>query len=353
MSTTSPTHQPTLLMYLSLFLCWGIASCVPPGQQQPGQAAPTENYTRPILDLIDAAEDLSIELAEKGLPNVVESWVDDLIVTAQPGSGMPEVGRLKEGERAKYLHQRTLLKKEATLRGQRFKERYLLIEMKSGVMGWVHEGGIRYVYPRFQKVLDQVVSQTNPNQRTRGAEPAVDPAEQRVVVPGVKVGPITKKTSQEALLTLYGGTQVALGVVTTPSGQEECTIIFPGEPSELKITWEDAERTKIKAIYFDRRESTWFTREGVGVGLPLTELTKANKAAIAFYGFNWDYAGTIESWKNGSMGKYKKSFYGVLGPAKSNFSIPSGYQGDRLISSNEAGIESLGLVLTRLVVYLD
>lgn len=346
------------IVLLLIAVILALPACYPPNQQaqQPGQPTPTGVNTQPIIDLIDAAEDLSTELKEKGLPNKVESWVENLIVTAQPGSGMPEIARMKVGEKATYLHQRTLLRKEAVLRDQRFKARYILIQLGSGQMGWVHEGGIRYVYPRFQKVIDEVIATaTSANQRTRGGEAvAVLPAaEQRVVVPGIKVGPIRKNTSQEDIVEIYGGTQVGLSTVKTPEGDEDCTVIFPGEPSELRITWKNAERTQIKAVYIDKRESTWFTREGLGVGLPLTEIAKVNQHPFSFYGLDWQYGGVIESWKSGSMSKYKKTFYGVIAPAKSNTPVPSNFTGDKLISSNDSGTDAVELVLGRLVVYLD
>lgn len=335
-----------------------LQACYPPNQQAqaPGEPAPTDVYTTPIVDLINAAEDLSVELKEKGLPNKVESWVDNLIVTAQPGTGMPEIARMKVGDKATYLHQRTLLRKEAVLRGQRFKARYILIQLSSGQMGWVHEGGIRYVYPRFQKVIDEVIATaTSSNQRTRGggAVPVLPPTEQRVIVPGLKVGPIRKSTSQEDIVSIYGGTQVGLSTVKTPEGDEACTVVFPGEPSELRITWKDAERTQIKAIYIDKRESTWFTREGLGVGLPLTEIAKVNQHPFSFYGLGWQYGGVIESWKSGSLSKYKKTFYGVIAPARTTTQVPSNFTGDKLISSNDSGADAVELVLGRLVVYLD
>lgn len=340
-----------------LVVLWLPVGCVPPNQPGgEGGVAPSQVYTQPIIDLIDAAEDLSIELTEKGLPDKVVSWVDDLIVTAQPGSGMPEIGRMKEGEQAEYLHQRTLLKKEATLRGQRFKERYLLVKLASGQMGWVHEGGIRYVYPRYQKVVDQVVATaTAANQRTRGGSsaPAIAPEDQRIIVPGKRVGPITKSTSQEKLLEIYGGTQVGLSTITTPEGDLPCTVIFPGEPSELRITWDDEARTKIKAVYIDKRESTWFTEDGLGVGLPMSDIIKANRAPVAFYGFGWAYGGVVESWKKGSLSRFSKGFYAVFAPDPQVKEIPSSFQGERILSSNEAGVDRLGLYLSRLVVYLD
>ncbi len=352
--TLSPfLHLQGALIAVILF----VTACHPPDQGQSGQnpAVPKE-VTQPIVDLIDAAEDLSIELKEKGLPDKVEAWVDELIVTVQPGSGMPEIARMKAGDKATYLHQRTLLRKEAVLRGQSFKARYILIRLSNGQMGWVHEGGIRYVYSRFQKVIDEVVAQaTSANQRTRGgaASAAVPPTEQRVIIPGVRIGPIRKTTSQEDLVELYGGTQVGLSTVSTPEGDEPCTVVFPEEASEIRITWEDAARTNIKAVYIDKLTSTWFTREGLGVGLPLLEIAKVNQHPFSFYGFDWTYGGTIESWKNGALAKYKKTFYGVIGIRGQNQRVPDFLEGDKLISSNDIGLENLELVLDRLVVYLD
>lgn len=345
------------LYLLSAFLTvpMVLQSCYPPNQPGvAGEAVPAERYATPIVELIDAAEDLSVELKEKGLPNQVEAWVDDLIVTAQPGADMPEVTRLKSGESATYLHQRTLLRKEAVLRGQRFKARYILIRLSTGQMGWVHEGGVRYVYPQYQKVLDEIRTvPASSSQRMRGLTEGMTPTDLRIIVPGIKVGPITRHTSQEDLVELYGGTQVGLSTITTPEGEEGCTVIFPGEPSELRITWKDTDRTRIKAVYIDKSESTWFTREGMGVGLPLSEIAKVNQHPFRFYGLNWQYGGVVEDWNNGTMARYKGKCYAVMAVSKSDQGIPSFLEGDQLISSNEAGIDGIDLVLSRLVIYLD
>lgn len=329
----------------------GLLACDPNAVRQ-GQPS-DDPATQPITQLLDVAEDYTNEIQEKGLPDNVESWVDDLIVTLQPGSNMPEIYRMKEGERAEYLHQRTLLKREVQLRGQRFKERYILIRTRDGQLGWVNEAGVKYVYPRFQKVLDQVLTATNPNQRTRGGAQGIDAEEQRLVVPGQRVGPIRLNTSEMDLIDIFGPVNIAMGKVETPTGPEDCTVVFPGESEELKITWTDDARTKIKAVYIDHDLSPWFTREGLSTGLMLPELVKVNQGPLTFYGLDWDYSGVVDSWKNGALARHGKHFYVQLAREKPGQVVPVGLKGDKLISSNESGLAEFPLKVARMVVYLD
>lgn len=329
-------------------------ACAPPGTTPgaggtPGGQDPSTLYNQ----VVEGLGDMSVEFQEMTRPNQVQAWVDKLIVKVQPGEDMPQVGTLSEGETAEYLYQRTVRKTEFTLRGQRFYEPWILIRTKEGVMGWVHEGGVRYLAPDYREWLGGGGT-TDPTARTRG--PAGSLSQDFLIVPGKRVGPVRLKTSETELITLFGPANVQRGTVDLPDKrQEPCTIVLGGTHDAMRITWKDDTRSQVKAVYFDDPQSRWYTPEGLTVGLPANEVVKVNKAPFSFYGFNWTYSGTVSSWRSGSLASYEKYGYVVFEPRPdaAGQSLMPKFQGNQVFTTNVEGLEHLHMVVKRIVVYLD
>lgn len=330
-------------------------SCVPP-QGKNGSEGQIGLNEETIGNLMNGFQNVSTEFQELSKPKQVQAWVDNLIVKAQPGKDMPQVAVMREGETAKYLYQRTVRKSEYILRDQRYIEPWILIETKEGLMGWVHEGGVKYIGTDLQNLLSPATTTTttNPNARTRSADPAPveNPAQSRLFIPGRAVGPITVNTTEQEIMGIYGPTNVTRGVIELPEKKDACTIVMGGTPDEIRITWKDEASTKVKAVYFLQPNSRWFSRDGLSVGISLSELTKVNKSPIRFYGFDWNYGGTVSSWKTGKMRPYDKFFYVVLEPSVKGPAIKD-FKGNKEIDSNTKGLENLGIYVKRIVVYLD
>lgn len=358
---------PTIL---SLALILSSVACEPPPSNGQGDSTNQPQFPQfPQLNINDqnlqqivqGFDQFTSEISEAARPDQVQAWVDQLVVKAQPGKDMPEVTKLNEGEVVSYLHQRTVSRSEETLRGQRFYEPWILIQTQAGQMGWVHEGGVRYLEPDFMTFLNDLTAPQTPapgaNMRTRG--PATNtalppnPTKSRLVIPGRQAGPIKVNTSETELIKLYGANQVARSTVTLPDGKTEpCTVVLGGTNDEIRITWKDNTHKQIKAVYFDRPNAAWFTKEGLRVGMRLSELTKANKSPITFFGFNWQYGGTVSTWRNGTLKSFQRYFYAVLSPGIQGELVQQ-FSGNNKFSSNDEGVEQLQAYVSRVVVYLD
>jgi hypothetical protein len=127
-----------------------------------------------------------------------------------------------------------------------------------------------------------------------------------LIIPGVRVGPITKQTSEADLKRIYGkenvkDTEVGLGEGETAPG----TVIFPDDPKrKIEIIWKDQKGKKSPAsIHFYAEKSVWKTKEGIGLGTSLKELERINGRGFTLAGFEWDYSGTVFSWKKGKLAK--------------------------------------------------
>ena len=162
------------------------------------------------------------------------------------------------------------------------------------------------------------------------------------------------KTAESDLIQTYGSANVTRGNVEASSDKQEgCTILFPNTNDELRITWKNEMRNEVKAVYLLKPQARWCTRNGLYVGMNMLDLTKANKAPMSFYGFDWEYSGTVNSWRNGVLGRYNKYFYVVLTPLGGTNKDFSKFRGNQVFSSNTAGIEALNLHIAKIVVYLD
>jgi len=339
------------LHILSLILLC-LISCEPPQTATGGGVSQPPDQT--IENIVEDFQELTVEFQELARPNYVEAWVDQLIVKSQPGTDMPEIARMREGEVARYLKQRTLRKTEFKLRGQRYYEPWLLVRTKDSIMGWVHQGGVRFVQQNF---LTQLIGEEQMRTRGLDATPAATQSkENTVIVPGRQVGPIQLNTSEEELIKIFGPSQVQRGTINTSEVNiEQSTIIYPNTRDEIHITWKDQSRSEVKAIYFTRADSKWYTQRGLTVGMDLLALTKVNEGPINFYGFNWEYGGTVNSWRKGTLDRFDKYFYVVLSPRNptATKSLIQKFSGNNIYSSNTEGVEQLDLVVSRVVVYLD
>ncbi|RMG56451.1 MAG: hypothetical protein D6722_26470 [Bacteroidetes bacterium] len=343
-------------LWVLIVLLGSAWACAPPGTPGTGGQPGSQDPAVIVDQLVQGLGDMSAEFEDMTRPNQVQAWVDKLVVKVQPGEDMPQIGLMQEGEVAEYLYQRTVRKTEFMLRGQRFIDPWILIKTKDGVMGWVHEGGVRYIAPNYRDFLGMGGGSTDPAARTRGPAGDNSLSQDFLIVPGKRVGPVRLKTSETDLVSLFGPGQVSRGQVALPDKrEEECTIVWAGNANEFRITWKDDTRSEIKAVYFDQPRSQWFTPQGLTVGLAASEAVKVNKAPFSYYGFNWTYSGTIHSWRKGSLAPYEKYFYAVLSPRPDaeGQKLLTKYQGNQVFTTNAEGVEHLHMVISRIVVYLD
>jgi len=131
----------------------------------------------------------------------------------------------------------------------------------------------------------------------------------RLIVPGVKAGAITPEMTETELRVLFGEENVQPSDVDVGEGRtEHGTVIYPDEPArKMEILWKDAEEKRFpKRLIWTGDRTEWKTAEGISLGTTLKELERVNGKPFSFFGFGWDYGGTIRSWQGG---KLKEQFY--------------------------------------------
>ena len=102
-------------------------------------------------------------------------------------------------------------------------------------------------------------------------------------------------------------------VIETGEGQFNATKLFPNTNKEVEVYWKDGKEFKeiqdvmVKsAIGNDGNlavKSPWVSREGLRMGMRLSEVVALNGKTFTMTGIGWDLGGTVMSWEGGKLDK--------------------------------------------------
>jgi hypothetical protein len=176
-----------------------------------------------------------------------------------------------------------------------------------------------------------------------------------LIVPGERVGPVTRKTSKQDLIKLFGASRL---VDKTISGAEgignfAATQVNLGQNRSFLVVWSDNTRTK--PLDVRNLGSAWKTREGVGIGISLSELRKI-LGNFKLYGLAWDYGGTILL-ESSRLSRYQGKLILRVDAAPDAYKkFPNDYQavsGDSTFSSTNPRWKPLGVRVEQIIVVLN
>ncbi|MBH8577815.1 hypothetical protein I8752_33610 [Nostocaceae cyanobacterium CENA369] len=181
------------------------------------------------------------------------------------------------------------------------------------------------------------------------------PLTDTLIVPGERVGPVTRTTTKQDLVKLFGASRL---VDKTISGAEgigsfAATQVNLKQGRSLLIVWSD--RTRTKPLDVRNLGYAWKTREGIGIGTPLSELRR-KLGNFKLFGLAWDYSGTILL-DSSRLSKYQgKLILRVDAAPNAAEKYPNDYQavsGDGTFSSSNPHWKPLGVRLAEIIVVLN
>jgi hypothetical protein len=125
----------------------------------------------------------------------------------------------------------------------------------------------------------------------------------KICIPGERVGIINKTSSERTLIDNYGKENVIRKQVYIGEGFSiNGTLLFANTKDELQILWSDTiNYSNPYRIMINHDSSKWETQNGIRIGTSLKEIEKLNGKAFTMLGFGWDYSGTIVSWNQGNL----------------------------------------------------
>jgi hypothetical protein len=113
-----------------------------------------------------------------------------------------------------------------------------------------------------------------------------------LIVPGQRVGKITKQTDRKALTALFGANNLEDFIDRAPEGQGNTptTSVKINGTHSLDVVWQDATRQKVISVR--TYDPKWHTADGLAVNMSIADLQK-KFGKFSFYGFGWDYGGLV------------------------------------------------------------
>lgn len=150
------------------------------------------------------------------------------------------------------------------------------------------------------------VGEDNPRDTTShgGNDSAAGTAPHRdsLIVPGIRIGGVTRTTSETDLIALYGTAAVRRDSVYVGEGEfEPGTLVFPDSPAQLEIIWQDSSAKCPRHVLARQPQSPWRTAGGAGIGAHLRDIVRENGRPFKFSGFDWDYSGYVSDWGGGAL----------------------------------------------------
>lgn len=180
-------------------------------------------------------------------------------------------------------------------------------------------------------------------------------ANDNLIVPGVRVGAITRTTSKQDLVKLYGASRLV--DKTTPGaegiGTNFTTEVKLGKEHRLLIIWTDSTRTKPAEV--EILGTTWKTPEGLGLGTSWNIL-RQKLGNFKLYGLAWDYSGTILL-ESSRLSRYRDKLILRVNPADNTYKkYPRQYRavsGDSVFSSSNPNWQPLNPKVAKIIVILN
>ncbi|MFZ5638904.1 MAG: hypothetical protein ACOY82_20220 [Pseudomonadota bacterium] len=78
-------------------------------------------------------------------------------------------------------------------------------------------------------------------------------------------------------------------------------VLYPDDPTRTAEVFLDDANTHPALLRIGASESLWRRADGIRMGLTSVELQTMNGGPFAFYGFDWDYGGTITDFRGGRL----------------------------------------------------
>ncbi len=182
-------------------------------------------------------------------------------------------------------------------------------------------------------------------------------ADDWLIVPGVRVGAITRTVNEVDLARAYGFGNVRTGDVNIGEGVvEQGTLVFPDEPTKrAAVLWKDLSNKRMpERVQITGSKTLWKTAQGITLGTSLRELERVNRRAFVLTGFGWDYGGTIVSWEGGALARAFATGGRIILRLRAASGVTPAVlrpvTGDRLFRSNHATMQRLNPRVYQMII---
>ncbi len=190
------------------------------------------------------------------------------------------------------------------------------------------------------------------------AGPPAD-ADGLVIVPGERLGALTRDGTEADLVEAYGAAAVRPIDVELGEGERAAgTVLFPDdERRRVEIVWSDAiARSRPARATLRGATTSWQLPGGLTLGQSLEQVERLNGRAFRVAGFAWDGGGIVLTWQGGrlaaALGEAVLVFFAADESAQQRPEFLE-VQGDRPFASDLPALRVLAPTVRRVVVVFE
>jgi hypothetical protein len=139
-------------------------------------------------------------------------------------------------------------------------------------------------------------------------------AQDYLIVPGVRVGPVRQSSTMESLRALPGVESKPDLIQIGEGATEPGLVLYPNDPSRrLEVVFRDTPPQTAAHVWIcpppgPAPACRWRTATGVGMGTTLRELERLNGKPFEMVGCCFDGSGAVVSFGGGKLSSFKDSF---------------------------------------------
>ncbi|MCU1238612.1 MAG: hypothetical protein JWP63_6579 [Candidatus Solibacter sp.] len=183
-----------------------------------------------------------------------------------------------------------------------------------------------------------------------------------LIVPGVRIGPITRTSTERSLLAAFGKDALKQPVDTGQGMMEPGLVLYPDDPARrLEIVWTDETPAHPATIFICpgaiEVACRWRTATGVGFGTTLKDLERRNGKPFEMVIWGSDVGGNVTSFRGGTLERelQSRALFLTLDPAldKEGGYVPKLSDQEKLAVQGEKFVLSSDPVLQKLNPHVD
>ena len=144
-------------------------------------------------------------------------------------------------------------------------------------------------------------------------------------------GPIDASADLASLQAKFGQENVKAGDVYLGEGTVgPGAIVFPNTPEQVEVYFGTENSGEPGFARTEETDSKWRTANGLHIGSSLAELNRLNGTPVSFYGFDWDYGGSVADWHGG---KFANSRLQIRLAYPDSVQLDPAFVGDQLVEN--------------------
>jgi len=190
------------------------------------------------------------------------------------------------------------------------------------------------------------------------------PAADDLIVPGLRVGPVSRTSTEKSLLQLLGRDAVKEDVNVGEGMTQPGLVIYKSDPRRrLDVVWNNESPAHPDSVFIcPDMPSTpchWHTSNGIGVGVTLKELERRNGKLFQMVVWGSDVGGNLVSFEGGKLERELMGLVLTLTPRidangdylpKLNAQESEAVRGEKIVPSSDPVLQKLNpyVVLMRM-----